>query len=102
MREELPPRLMKAGVFDDEGTRLDAQSREAWAKGFEIAKMHADVFNTEAGQKLLAYWIKVFVARPIVRGGEDAFAQGIRGGQADVVLQLLTQLELARQGPPGG
>ena len=101
MRDELPSRLTQVGVFDDDSPR-DTQSREAWAKGFEIAKMHADVFNTEAGQKLLAHWIKVFVARPIVRPGDDQFTAGIREGQADVVRQLLTQLEHARQGPPGG
>jgi len=102
MRDELPPRLLQRDVFDNESDRLDTQSREAWAKGYEIAKMHADVFNTEAGQKLLSHWVKIFVARAIVRPGDDQFTAGIREGQADVVRQLLTQLEYARQGPPGG
>jgi hypothetical protein len=101
MIDELSARLVQPGVFDSEPAQ-DAQSREAWAKGYEIAKLHADVFNTEAGQKLMLYWIKVFVARAIVRPGDDQFSAGIREGQADVVRQALKQLEYARQGPPGG
>lgn len=102
MHDEVSRRLAQPGVFDDETARNDLIAREAWAKGFDIALLHASVFNTEAGQRLLAIWIKAFYAYPIVRANEDAFSQGIREGRADVVRQLLVQLEIARQGPPGG
>lgn len=91
--------LRKPDVF---GKAPDEAQRERWAQGFEIAKMHADVFNNEPGQRLLDHWIRVFLARSIVRPGEDAFAQGIREGHADVVRQLLAQLDMARLGPPTG
>lgn len=90
--------LTKPGVF---ASHPEEAQRERWAQGFRIAKMHADVFNSEAGQVLLAHWVQVFLARSIVRPGEDAFAQGIREGQADVVRQILAQLDMARLGPGG-
>ena len=102
MHEESGRLLAQPGVFDDQDARRELLAREAWAKGFEIAKLHADVFATDAGQKLLAHWLRAFYAFPIVRPGEDAFAQGIREGRADVVRQILVQIEIARQGPTGG
>jgi len=80
----------------------DTQKREQWAKAFEIAKMHADVFNTEAGQALLRHWEAVFVWRPIVKPNDTQFAAGIREGQADVVRQIHAQLDFARKGNPWG
>ncbi len=80
----------------------DAQKREQWAKAFAIAKMHADVFNTEAGRALLAHWEQVFIWRPIVRPNDTQFAAGIREGQADVMRQIRDQLDFARKGNPWG
>jgi hypothetical protein len=101
MHSELSRRLVQPGVFDDEAARNELITREAWAKGFGIAQLHAQVFNTEAGERLLQLWIRNLWANPIVRAGEDAFAQGIREGRADLVRQVLVQLEIARQGQPG-
>ena len=102
MHEETQKWLTQTGLFDPDDPRIEQQRREAWAKGHEIATLHARVFNTESGEKLLREWIRAFYAYPIVRPGEDAFAQGIREGRADVVRQIMVQLELARKGPPGG
>jgi hypothetical protein len=80
----------------------DAQQRENWAKAFAIAKMHADVFNTEAGKELLAHWERVLVWRPIVQPNDTQFAAGIREGQADIVRQIRFNLDFARKGNPWG
>lgn len=97
----LARRVVQPGVFDDEELRNALITRELWAKNFNIALLHAQVFNTEAGEKLLGLWIRNLWANPIVRAGDDAFAQGIREGRADLVRQVLVQLEIARQGQPG-
>ena len=76
-------------------------ARKNWAAAFQIAKLHADVFNTEPGRELLKHWVKSMMVRPIVRPGQDAYSHGIREGQADFVRQVLQQLEVARIGPGG-
>ena len=75
---------------------------DQWHAAMRIAKMHATVLDTEAGKLLLEHWIRTFLLRPVVRPGEDAFAQGIREGQANVIRQILGQLEFARGEPPEG
>ena len=100
MKDRLALMLAEPGVFDPPET--DPARAEQWFEAYRIAKMHADTFSTDTGKELLQHWIKTFLARSIVRPGEDAFAQGIREGQANVVRQVLEQLELARSGPPGG
>jgi len=102
MHDEIARRVTAPGVFDDQDARNELAQREAWAKGFEIALLHAKVFNTDAGQQLLQLWVRNLWANPIVRPGDDAFAQGIREGRADVVRQVLIQLEIARTGQAGG
>ena len=90
-------KIMQPGVFEPPPNL----TRENWAKAFEIAKVHADVFNTEPGQALLRHWLKVMFVAPIVRPHEDARADGIREGHADFVRQIFQQLEVARIGPGG-
>jgi hypothetical protein len=75
---------------------------DQWHSAMRIARMHAVVFDTEAGQALMQHLIRTFLCRAIVRPGEDAFAQGIREGQANVIRQILAQIEFARGEPPEG
>lgn len=98
---DLADRLLEPGVFADRADELRRAQGEQWTQALRIARMHADVFATEPGMALLKYWVQVFVARSIVRPNDDAYAQGIREGQADVVRQILAQLEVARTGPRG-
>jgi hypothetical protein len=94
--------MARPGVYQDEvAQRQQAQQAEQWQQAMTIARLHSDVFGTEQGQKLLEYWVRIYIARPIVRAKDDAFAAGIREGQADVVRQLLINLETARFGPGG-
>ena len=102
MRGDLPNLLREPSLFEVmHGESRDPQQVELWFEAYRVAKLHADVFSTEAGEELLKRWISVFLTRPIVRPGEDAFSQGIREGQADVIRQILYNIELARTGPPG-
>jgi hypothetical protein len=96
----LAEKLLQAGVFSDPEIS-DDQKREQWARGFEIAMLHAQVFNTDAGRRLLDLWIRQLLTGPIVRPYENQRADGIREGRADLVRQILIQLEIAHRGQPG-
>lgn len=61
----------------------------------DIATAYFNAFNTEAGKFVLDNMIETFLTKPIVRSGEDAYAQGIRQGSANVVYQIIQQLEYA-------
>jgi hypothetical protein len=99
-QDPLARALALPGMFDAEAEEiLRAAKGDRWYEAMRIAKMHAVVFDGDAGRVLLEHWIKVFLCRSIVRPNEDAFAQGIREGQANVIRQLLAQLEIARTGP---
>lgn len=76
------------------------REREQWAQMFGIAKLCADTFATPSGQEFLQHLVRTFVARPIVHPADTQFAAGIRQGQADVVLQILQNLEIAKRGTP--
>lgn len=100
--QQLARRIQSAGMFADQIEGQSQQQSPEWAEAMRIAKMHARVFDSDAGRELLDYWIKIFMLRPIVRAGGDIKADAIREGQANVVRQLLMQLEVARTGPEGG
>jgi len=62
----------------------------------EIATMYFSCFGTDAGQRVLEDLVNKFLTKPIVRPGEDAFAQGIREGRSDLIRQILIQIEYAK------
>lgn len=80
--------------------RPAAETTEQWAAMFALAKLCADTFSTPSGQALLTWLVATFIARPTVHPNDTQFAAGIREGQADVVRQLLTNIEIARRGTP--
>ena len=73
---------------------------QAIGEGFRIARLFSDTFDTVVGQALLEHMIVTFLCRPIVRPADTQFEAGIRQGQADVVMQILSNIEIARRGPP--
>ena len=100
-KDPLSRALALPGMFDEEAAQIIRLAKgDRWYEALRMAKMHAVVFESEVGKVLLDHWIKTFVCRPIVRPHEDAYAQGIREGQADVVRQILTNIEIAKHGPP--
>jgi len=62
----------------------------------EIATMYFSCFGTDAGQRVLEDLVNKFLTKPIVRPGEDNFAQGVREGRADLIRQILIQIEYAK------
>lgn len=73
---------------------IDRSDEEAKAR--DIATAYFNCFSTEAGQYVLDSMIESFMTKPVVRSGEDAYAQGIRQGRQDVVMQIIQQLEFAK------
>ncbi len=65
-------------------------------KALEIATLYFRCFDSEVGRLVLEDLACKFLARPIVRPNEDAYAQGIREGRADLVRQILNQVEFAK------
>jgi hypothetical protein len=65
-------------------------------KAQELATLYFTCFNTEAGRLVIDNLVEVFMTKPIVRSGEDAYAQGIRQGRYDVVSQIIQQVEYAK------
>lgn len=101
VREATARRLVDATGWESLSLVPDKDTqREQWAAMFGIAKSCADTFNTPAGQKFLEHLVRTFIARPIVHPADTQFAAGIRQGQADVVLQILQNLEIAKRGTP--
>lgn len=66
-------------------------------KATEIATMYFRCFDTDYGKVVIDDLVSKFLTKPIVRPNEDAFAQGIREGRADIVRQILIQLEYAKE-----
>jgi hypothetical protein len=101
VRDATVRRLTEAKGWESLSLVPDRDSqREQWAQMFGIAKLCADTFNTAPGQEFLQHLVRTFVARPIVHPADTQFAAGIRQGQADVVLQILQNLEIAKRGTP--
>lgn len=61
----------------------------------EIASMYYQTFSTDAGQRVLEMMVQTFLTRPAARPGDDVLAVGIREGRADVVRQILQEMERA-------
>lgn len=62
----------------------------------EIATAYFNCFDSEAGRWVMEDLVNKFLTKPIVRPGEDAYAQGVREGRADLVRQILIQIEYAK------
>ena len=73
------------------------QSKENAAKGREIASRFHECFRSDAGQYVLDRLIAITLLRPIVTPASSQFDAGIREGRADIVRQILTQIETAEK-----
>lgn len=61
-----------------------------------IARMYSACFNTEAGQLVLNDLAQKFLTKSIARPNDDLIQIGIREGKADLVRQLLEQLQISK------
>ena len=73
------------------------QSKENAAKGREIASRFHECFRSDAGQYVLDRLIAITLLRPIVTPASSQFDAGIREGRADIVRQILAQIETAEK-----
>jgi hypothetical protein len=73
-------------------TNRDDEAKQA----SDIATLYFTCFGTDVGNRVLENMIEAFMTKPVVRSGEDAYAQGIRQGRQDVVMQIIQQIEFAK------
>jgi len=73
-------------------------TKEDEAKGREIASRFHECFRTEAGQYVLNRLIDVTILRPVVTPASTQFEAGIREGRADIVRQIMANIEQAERG----
>jgi len=74
------------------------QSKEDEAKGREIASRFHECFRTESGRFVLDRLINITILRPTVTPESTQFEAGIKEGRADIVRQIMANIELAERG----
>lgn len=97
-KEEIAKRLAKVNGWEFLDVDRPKDTSEV-GEGFRIARLCSDTFASPAGQALLEHLIVCFICRPILRPADTQFEAGIRQGQADVVMQILSNIEIAKRGP---
>ena len=97
-RDELADQLLKSQGWDSLDPVNNDPKDENFQKALELAGQIHQAFKEGSGKYVLEYLVSSFLTKPIVRPGEDAFAQGIREGRADVVRQILQNIEFSKQG----
>jgi hypothetical protein len=100
-RSELTDQLLNTGGWaeiESVGEDNAEQGQKRHDLAMEIAGEVHSTFRDGSGKYVLEYFIKSFLTKSIVRPGEDAFAQGIREGQADVIRQILRWIEISKTG----
>lgn len=79
-----------------EGDKLEAIRKEQEAEGRNLASLFHQAFvQNPAGQRVLEVMIKQTLMRPTVKPASSQFEAGIREGRADLVRQILLNLEIA-------
>lgn len=80
--------------LDNRAVMLDNE-----AKSKELATQFRLAFHdNDSGRFVLDHLVKTFVKRKIVREGDDMFTAGIRQGQANIVIDILAQIDYAMKG----
>ena len=77
---------------------MEDQRAKMFQDQLDHASMYRQVFSTPNGRAVLEDMRQLFLRQRIVRPGDDAFAVGIRQGQADVVARILAMIEFANTG----
>ena len=97
-RNELADQLLKSHGWEGLEAINNDPSDENFEQALELAKQIHLAFRAKSGKYVLEHFVNTFLTKPIVRPGEDAYAQGIREGRADVIRQILQQIEFAKTG----
>lgn len=75
---------------------IPAANTDNEARAREIASLYRQTFDSDAGQRVLEMLIKATLLQPIVKPHFTQFEAGIREGKADIVRQILAQIEFAK------
>lgn len=97
-RNELTEKLLGSDGWESLEQINNDPNDKNYKEALELAGQIHNTFREGSGKYTLEYFIKVFLTKPIVRPGEDAYAQGIREGRADVIRQILQQIEFSKTG----
>ena len=81
-----------------DGDVLSEMQRGHTAKARSIATNFRECFTTAAGKFVLDRLIRITVLRPTVTPEATQFEAGIREGRADLVRQILQQIEFSETG----
>lgn len=72
-----------------------ADNKKQSQEHLELAHTIARTFKTPDGKKVLDVLVKRYLLNDIVTPNDTAFAVGIRQGRADLVKQILGQIEIS-------
>ena len=79
-----------------DGEALENVRKEQEAEGRNIASLfHQTFVQNPAGARVLDLMIKQTLMRPTVKPASSQFEAGIREGKADLVRQILLNIEIA-------
>lgn len=76
-------------------TEMDEEQK---ALALEFASYYRQIFETDAGKRVLEHLIKMTLLQPTVQPMDSQFAAGIREGRADMVRSIMRQIEFAKTG----
>ena len=93
---ELIKQLRGWEALEIDGEKIDEIRKQQEAEGRELASLfHQTFVQNPAGQRVLELMIKQTIMRPTVTPAATQFEAGIREGKADLVRQILLNLEIA-------
>jgi len=95
-RDELTKMLLESGGWESLNGPVVEEGN--YDKAIELASQFRIAFDSGSGKYVLEHMVSTYLTKPIVRAGEDAYAQGIREGRADIIRQILAQIEFAKKG----
>lgn len=94
--QELLKQLEGWGALDLESETLDEIRVEQEKEGRSLASLFHQAFvQNDAGKIILDIMIKQTILKPTVTPNATQFEAGIREGRADMVRQILLNIELA-------
>ena len=77
------------------GQLRQADNKKINQEYLEFAHTVARTFKTPDGKKLLDALVQKYLLTDIVKADDTQFASGIKQGRADVVKQILSQIEIS-------
>jgi len=94
--QELLKKIQGWSALDLDGPAFDEIKKEQEKEGRSLASLFHQAFvQNDAGSTILGIMIKQTLLKPTVTPSATQFEAGIREGRADMVRQILLNIELA-------